>query len=184
MSSISKVSCCGGDIIHLVSVTSWNRGCGQFHKRHWMTSGQLAALFPISMGSWQPGSMVGPFPKYCDMCVSVMPTCLIVSCGKWLFDVCNALLNSLLGKWDFSWLTTVWNLTFGFWSISWCLFILPDYMVVLTFMEIITVLVLLYCCPFPVTLHVVCTIFSCIMNVCIYNYYAYYQFLLCGMCYI
>ena len=57
-SSISKVSCCGGDVIHLECVTSWNRGCGQFHKRPWMTIGQVAALFAISVGAYQPGSTV------------------------------------------------------------------------------------------------------------------------------
>ena len=33
-------------------------GCGQFCKRPWMWSAQLAALFPISIGAWQPGSTV------------------------------------------------------------------------------------------------------------------------------
>ena len=33
-------------------------GRGQFCKRPWMWSAQLAALFPISIGAWQPGSTV------------------------------------------------------------------------------------------------------------------------------
>ena len=34
------------------------KGVVNFCKRPWMTSGQLAALFPISAGAYQPGSMV------------------------------------------------------------------------------------------------------------------------------
>ena len=69
-SPISKVSCCGCDVIHLESVTSWNRGCGQFHKRPWMISGQLAALFPISVGAYQPDSTVTHFwPLEFAVCV-------------------------------------------------------------------------------------------------------------------
>ena len=34
-------------------------GLVNFGKRPWMTSGQLAALFPISVGAYQPGSTVG-----------------------------------------------------------------------------------------------------------------------------
>ena len=39
------------DVMKLMSVVN-------FCKRPWMTSGQPAALFPISVGAYQPGSTV------------------------------------------------------------------------------------------------------------------------------
>ena len=44
------------DVMNLMGVVN-------FCKRPWMTSGQLAAIFPISVGAYQPGSTVCAFAK-------------------------------------------------------------------------------------------------------------------------
>ena len=56
-------------------VMKW-MGVVNFCKRPWMTSGQLAALFPISMGTYQPGSTVGCL--FC--CISILSSRATSSC--------------------------------------------------------------------------------------------------------